>query len=210
MLGNELFKYKLIKYTWIKHTLSTLYLCFLYSCALLSVLSASVVHASLPCADLIFPSSKEQSVPTDFVFGSEPASSGKNVLPLSSSSKSDVLGSSSQNIFDFYANSKIPKEGTKNFQSYIGELLEKKIIEEPQLTRFIENLERGEIINPISKSEALTSTSLLVQRRGLQRYLDKSSLDQKELLAWSRATLEKRARVRVRGGKFGKRLSIRG
>ena len=86
---------------------------------------------------------------------------------------------------------------TKGLQSYIGELLGKRIIGEPQLIRFIEHLEKGELINPISEDEALTSTALLVQRRGLQQYLDEASLDQKELLAWSRATLEKRARVRV-------------
>ena len=87
---------------------------------------------------------------------------------------------------------------TKNFQSYIGELLEKRIIGESQLIRFIEHLEKGELINPISEDEALTSTPLLVQRRGLQQYLNKASLDQKELLDWSRATLAKRARVRVK------------
>ena len=87
---------------------------------------------------------------------------------------------------------------TKDFQSYIGELLEKRIIGDPELIRFIEHLERGELINPISQDEALTSTPLLVQHRGLQQYLEETSLDQKELLAWSKVTLEKRARVRVR------------
>ena len=106
-------------------------------------------------------------------------------------------GLQSWSVLDFYANSTVPKDGTKNFQSYIGELLEKRIIGEPELIRFIEHLEEGELINPISEDEARVSTPLLVQRRGLQKYLDKSSLDQKELLDWSRAALEKRARVRV-------------
>ena len=93
----------------------------------------------------------------------------------------------------------VQREGLQqNFHSYIGELLEKRIIKESQLTRFIEHLERGELINPISEEEALTSTSLLVQRKGLQQYLDEASLDQKELLDWARATLAKRARVRVK------------
>ena len=194
MVKNKLFEY----------ILSVPYICSLCICALLNT---PVVHASLPCADLISSSStpspsfssfssKEQSASTDF----ESGSSEKDVLSLSSSSKSDTFGSSSQNIFDFYANSKIPKEGTKNFQSYIGELLEKQIIKEPQFTRFIEGLEKGELMNPISKDEALTSTALLVQRKGLQKYLDQSSLNQKELLDWSRATLEERARVRVKRG----------
>ena len=211
MLKNELFKHTPIRDKLAQYTLSTLCLC-----VLLSVLSAltPVVHASLRCADIVssssskeqsVPTSKEQSAQTDFGFGSESTSRGKGVLPLSSSSSgnalgpssSNALGSSSMSALDFFANSKPPKEGTKNFQSYIGELLEKRIIEEPQLIRFIEHLEKGELINPISESEALTSTPLLVQRRGLQEYLDKSSLNQKELLAWSRAALATRARVRM-------------
>ena len=47
------------------------------------------------------------------------------------------------NSLDFFANSPPPKEGTKNFQSYIGELLEQQIIGDSELIRFIENLERG-------------------------------------------------------------------
>ena len=172
MLKNGLFKYKWIKYALIKHTLCALYLCSLCSCVLLSalsVLSVPVVHASSRCADLISSSSKEQS----------------------------ASGFSSQNVFDFFASSKNPIEVTKGLQSYIGELLEKQIIEEPQFTRFVESLEKGELVNPISQEEALTSTALLVQHRGLQQYLEETSLDQKELLAWSKTTLEERARVRV-------------
>ena len=143
-----------------------------------------MVHASSRCADIIPSSSSDSSI--------------RDLPPFNTNaSMKNTLGSSSQSALDFFANSEIPKEGTKNFQSYIGELLEKQIIKEPQLTRFIESLEKGELINPISKDEALTSTSLLVQRKGLQRYLDKSSLDQKELLGWSKAILEKRALVRV-------------
>ena len=201
MLKNELFKYTPIRYELAQYILSALSLCVLLS--VLSVLNTSAVHASSLCADLVSSSSsKEQSTQTDFGFGSESTSRGKNTLPLPSSSSKNTSESSSSNILepsltsnalDFYANSEPPKEGTRNFQSYIGELLEKQIIKEPQFTRFIKNLERGELINPISKEEALTSTALLVQRNGLQKYLDQSSLNQKELLAWSRATLEKKS-----------------
>ena len=120
-------------------------------------------------------------------------SSSGNALALSISSAGNALGSSSMSILDFFANSPPPKEGTKNFQSYIGELLEQQIIGDSELIRFIEHLEKGELINPISQEEALTSTPLLVQRRGLQRYLDESSLNQKELLDWSKTTLEKKS-----------------
>ena len=144
-----------------------------------------MVYASSRCADLISSSSKEQSVLTSkeqsaqahFGSGSESTFYGKNVPPLLSSSSKNSFGSSSSNVFepsltsdalDFYANSTVPKDGTKNFQSYIGELLEKRIIGDSELIRFIEHLEKGELINLISEDEALTSTSLLVQRRGLQ------------------------------------------
>ena len=180
MLKNKFFKYKLIRHKLVQHTPSTLYLCALWiSLSVLNALSTPVVHASSRCADLI---------------SSSFDSSTKNTL---GSSSKNALGASLVNTFDFYANSPPPKEGTKNFQSYIGELLEKQIIGEPQLIQFIENLEKGELINPISEGEARVSTPLLIQRKGLQKYLDKSSLNQKELLIWSRAALEKRARVRV-------------
>ena len=180
MLKNEFLKYKLIKLT-----LSTLCLCTLLG-ALLSVLSVSVAHASSRCADIVSSS-----------FSS--SDSSMRDLPPSNTNTSmkNSPGSSSMSAIDFYSNSKTPAEITKGLQSYIGELLEKRIIGDPELIRFIEHLERGELINPISQDEARTSTALLVQRKGLQKYLDKSSLNQKELLAWSRATLEKRARVRV-------------
>ena len=176
MLRNELFKYKLIKYTLITHTPCALCLCTLLSA--LMTLSASVVHASSRCADIVSTSSD-------------------------SSMKNDLGSSLTMNVLDFYSNffnfsnSKTPIELTKGFQSYIGALLEHKIIGDPELIRFIENLEKGELINPISEDEARVSTPLLVQRRGLQQYLNKASLDQKELLAWSKVTLEKRDRVRV-------------
>ena len=180
MLKNEFFKYKLIAYT----------LCALCLCALLSALSVlgtPTVHASPRCADLVSSSSD---------------SSIRDLPPsnTNTSMKNALESFLTRSALDFFASSKTPTEITKGLQSYIGELLEKKIIGDPELIRFIEHLEKGELINPITTDEALTSTSLLVQRRGLQRYLDKSSLDQKELLAWSRATLEKRARVRVRRG----------
>ena len=208
MLKNELFKYKLIK-----HTLSTLYMCNLYICslytyALLSTLSAPVAHANSPCVDLIPSSSKEQgasttlkghssstpkeqSAPTHFGSGSgsESTSNGKDTL---------LLSASIRDTFGFSSSSKTPAEQTKDFESYIGALLEHQIIGDPQLIRFTENLEKGELINPISEEEARTSTASLIQRRGLQQHLDKASLNQKELLDWARATLEKRSRVRVK------------
>ena len=199
LLKNELFKY----------TLSTLYICnlhiyVLYICALLIALSAPVAHANSPCVDLVPSSSskeqstsnpkeqsastpKEQSAPIHLGVGSESTPRGKRTSSLSSSS--DTFSSPSP--------SKTPMEQTKDFESYIGELLENRIIGEPQLLRFVESLENGELINPISEEEARLSTASAVQRRGLQQHLDKASLDQKELLNWARATLEKRTQAQV-------------
>ena len=136
------------------------------------------------------PSSTEQSTPTHFGFSSESTSPGKEILSLSHSSIKYVFSSPSL--------SKTPMEQTKDFESYIGELLENRIIGNPQLIRFIEHLEKGELINPISEEKARTSTASLIQYRGLQQHLDKASLNQKELLDWARATLAKRARVQVK------------
>ena len=141
-----------------------------------------MAHTKPLCADLI---PKEQSAPTDF---------GKNVLPLHSSSTR----------VDFSSSPKTPIEGTKGFASYLGDLLEHQIIGEPQLIQFIEGLERGELINPISKDEARVSTASQIHRETLQEYLDKSSLNQEKLLNWSKAILEKRARIQVSRGETQK------
>ena len=229
MLKNELFKCKLIRYKLVQYTLNILYLCVLSSalsvlsasvvyassrCA--DLVSSSPSSSSSSSKEQSVPTSKEQSAQAHFGSGSESTSQVKNTFPLPSSSSKNTSESSStgsflepsltSNALDFYSNffnfsnSKTPIELTKGFQSYIGELLDKKIIGDPELIRFIEHLEKGELINPISQEEALTSTALQVQRRGLQQYLNESSLDQKELLDWFRATLEKRARVRVSRG----------
>ena len=206
MLRNELFKYKMIKYTLSSLYMRSWHICALYICALLGTLSAPVAHANSPCADIIPPSSKEQHVstfkgqsspmskeqgaPTHFGVSHESISHGRDILPLSSASIRDTFG--------FSSSSKTPEEQTKDFESYIGVLLEHQIIKEPQLIRFTESLEKGELINPISEEEAQVSTASLIQRRGLQQHLDKASLNQKELLDWARATLEKRARVQVK------------
>ena len=167
-----------LRYTLIKHTLSTSYICSLCICAPLIALSVSVAHANSPCADLIPSFSKEQSAstpkeqgaPTHFGFGSESTSHEKDTL---------ILSASIRDTFGFSSSSKTPMEQTKDFESYIGTLLEHQIIKQPQLLRFVESLEKGKLINPISEEEARINTASLIQRRGLQQHLDKASLNQK-------------------------------
>ena len=146
MLKNKLFKYKLNTFH-----IRNLHICTLYLCALLGTLSAPVAHANSPCADLVPPSSKEQgtsttpkeqssltpkeqssltpkeqNAPAHFGLDFEPTSHGKDTL---------LLSASIRDTFGFASSSKTPMEQTKDFESYIGVLLEHQIIEEPQLTQ---------------------------------------------------------------------------
>ena len=178
---------------------------YLYTFALLSALNSPAAYANSPCADLIPSSPKEQSVsttlkeqssstpkeqgaPTHFGLGSESTSHGKDTL---------LLSAPIRDTFGFSSSSKTPAEQTKDFESYIGALLEHQIIGDPQLIRFIESLEKGKLINPISEEEAQVSTASTIQRKGLQNHLDKASLNHEELLNWAKTTLEKRAHTRV-------------
>ena len=63
------------------------------------------------------------------------------------------------------------------------------------MVRFMEGLERGEVVNPISHEEAQADYRLLVQRNGLE-LLVQPGLDQKRLLAWVREKLIERGVVR--------------
>ena len=198
MLKNELFKYKLIK-----HTLE--YFVYVQFAYMYFVCLYSVEYPECPCGPCQFslcrpyslsllkskvfqrPGNKVPQLTLDLA--PETTSHGKDTL---------LLSASIRDTFGFSSSSKTPAEQTKDFESYIGALLEHQIIGDPQLIRFIESLEKGKLINPISEEEARMSTASLIQRGGLQQHLDKASLTQKELLNWASATLEKRARVRVR------------
>ena len=90
------------------------------------------------------------------------------------------------------------KDGTEGLIAYLGTLLERQIIGDTELLRLIEGLERGEISNPIHEEETWISSSALIHREEIQEYINRTQLDQKELLEWSKRSLKEKERVRVK------------
>ena len=86
---------------------------------------------------------------------------------------------------------------TEGLKAYLGTLREHQIIGSIELLRFIEGLEKGELINPISEEKAMESLAGTIQREGIEDFLDLGQLNQKELLRWSKESLKEQKRVRV-------------
>ena len=87
---------------------------------------------------------------------------------------------------------------TEDLMAYLGALLEHQIIGNTELVRFIEALEKGELVNPIAEEKAMLSTAALIHQEGIQEYLDLAELNKKELLKWSKESLKEKKRVRVK------------
>ena len=87
---------------------------------------------------------------------------------------------------------------TEGLMGYLGALLEHQIIGDAELVRFIEGLEKGKLINPISEEKAMVSSAALIQQEGIQEYLDLGDLNKKELLEWSKESLKEKKRVWVK------------
>ena len=87
---------------------------------------------------------------------------------------------------------------TEGLMAYLGTLLEHQIIGNTELVRFIEALEKGELVNPIAEEKAMVSTAALIHQEGIQEYLDLAELNKKELLKWSKESLKEKKRVRVK------------
>ena len=89
-------------------------------------------------------------------------------------------------------------EETQGLMAYLGTLIEHQTIGDVELLRFIEGLEKGELLNPISEEKAMESLAGTIHRQGIQEeYLDLGHLNQKELLRWSKESLKEKKRVRV-------------
>ena len=87
---------------------------------------------------------------------------------------------------------------TEDLMAYLGTLLEHQIIGNTELVRFIEALEKGELVNPIAEEKAMVSTAALIHQEGIQEYLDLAELNKKELLKWSKESLKEKKHVRVK------------
>ena len=92
----------------------------------------------------------------------------------------------------------ISNKKTEGLMAYLGTLIEHQIIGDVELLRFIEGLEKGELLNPISEEKAMESLAGTIHRQGIQEeYLDLGHLNQKELLRWSKESLKEKKRVRI-------------
>ena len=170
---------------------SLLHLCIICLLCAYCLLDAVRAYANSPCKDIL---------PSD--------SLGKELHPFSSHGRNfpDLDGGHSlrydfvgRGVLSMYKSThKSPRDGTRDLESYLGLLLERQIIEESKLVRFKEGLEEGRLVNPISAEEAWLGVAFRIHHDKIQRYLDETLLDKKELLDWSNAFLEERARVRVK------------
>src|SRR3989338_11033393 len=86
---------------------------------------------------------------------------------------------------------------TASLITYLSRLLDENLIGDAHLVRFVEGLERGEVVNPILEEEAQTNFSLLVQRGGLEQMIQSDTLDREALSVWAQETLSERGIVRV-------------
>ncbi|MCY4645046.1 MAG: formylglycine-generating enzyme family protein [Bacteriovoracales bacterium] len=87
-------------------------------------------------------------------------------------------------------------EATTHFKAYVELLIERQVITDKELIRFIEALERGEIVNPISERKARVSRAALIHRKGIQIYIDETKPNPRELLEWSHRILKEKKIVR--------------
>ena len=87
---------------------------------------------------------------------------------------------------------------TEGLIAYLGALLERQIIGDTELLRFIKGLERDEISNPIPEENTWVSSAALIHREGIEAHIKRAQLNPKKLLEWSKQSLKEKKRVRVR------------
>lgn len=82
------------------------------------------------------------------------------------------------------------KEFTHSAIGYLNLLVEKKIINESDIRRFFDSLNKGKIVNPIDQDEVETDSRLFIHSEGLKKKLFEHVLDLNELKAWAENTLK--------------------
>lgn len=81
--------------------------------------------------------------------------------------------------------------------AYMGSLYDRRIIGNAELARFFEVIKRGQIANPISEDDALTSPTLFIHREGLERRLNNGKIDLERTREWTELTLKNGAAAQV-------------
>ncbi|MCB9024835.1 MAG: SUMF1/EgtB/PvdO family nonheme iron enzyme [Bdellovibrionaceae bacterium] len=84
---------------------------------------------------------------------------------------------------------------TEALKAYLGTLLEHQIIGSTELLIFIDDLERGELNNPIQKEKTWISIDALIHWEEIQNYLNHTELDKTSLLEFAKKSLAEKQRI---------------
>jgi len=88
-------------------------------------------------------------------------------------------------------------DGTPELIGYLGQLLHQGIIGDKELARLVVNLKLGILENPILEEDIVASSSLILQKEGIEDYIEGSSIDPAKLLAWAERNLRDRSAVLI-------------
>ena len=85
---------------------------------------------------------------------------------------------------------------TERLIAYLSELMQEQVLSIERLQEWSVGLERGELVNPIAKSEneAKVRSDLLIHYEAMQEYVESGELDHAKLLAWTQKTLKQKTK----------------
>lgn len=84
---------------------------------------------------------------------------------------------------------------TDRLIGYLGELFENRAINESELARFLEALERERLSNPIHDEDAETDSKRMIHREGIENIIRLGDFDLARLKDWTRELLKSRGVV---------------
>lgn len=89
-------------------------------------------------------------------------------------------------------------DATNDFIAYFAEFLKRQVIGDRELIGLIQELQKGQLINPIPRESAPTSQLLRLGFKTLQGYIDQNNrINQQKLLYWAQKKLKEREDKRV-------------
>jgi len=101
----------------------------------------------------------------------------------------------------------INHDGTDELIGYLTQLLSERVIGDRELNRMILNLKRGILENPILEEDMISSSSLILQREGIEDHIRASRIDQAKLLTWAEANLKETNQIRGQRGEVRKKTA---
>lgn len=84
---------------------------------------------------------------------------------------------------------------TDGFIAYLGSLVEERLIDETALESFIDSLQTGKVINPITPNQKMTVPELHEPHALIEEHLQYPDLDVTRLLKWSQNQLKENQKV---------------